>query len=84
MTMISSLGNGLLQKCREKLHTKGHGLPDEFFQFFWHLIGNDLLKLFHDFYDGKTDVSRLNYRVVTLLAKGQGLIKSKCFIRFVC
>ena len=48
------------------------GFPAEFFQFFWNLICNDLLRLFHDFYEGKINISRLNYGVVTLLAKGQG------------
>ena len=48
------------------------GMPIEFFQTFWHLICNDLLSLFQDFYDDMIDISRLNYGVVTLLAKGQG------------
>ena len=42
------------------------GMPIEFFQTFWHLICNDLLSLFQDFYDDMIDISRLNYGVVTL------------------
>jgi len=33
-------------------------------------INYDLMPLFHDFFNGKLDVGRLNYGIITLLPKG--------------
>ena len=45
------------------------GFP-EFFQHFWDLSCDDLMPLFHDFFNGKLDVGILNYGIITLLPKG--------------
>ncbi|CAN6179481.1 unnamed protein product [Urochloa humidicola] len=44
-------------------------IPIEFFQSCWEIIREDILDLFNDFHQGKMDVSRLNYRIITLLPK---------------
>jgi hypothetical protein len=46
------------------------GFPIEFFQKFWDLIYLDLLTLFQDFFDGKLDIKRFNYGIITLILKG--------------
>jgi hypothetical protein len=47
------------------------GFPIEFFQKFWGLIYFDVLTLFQDFFDGKLDIKRFNYVIITLILKGQ-------------
>lgn len=48
----------------------------EFYLIFWRLVSGDFLKIFQDFYDRVIDISRLNYDIVTLTAKGQGADKT--------
>lgn len=61
------------------------GMPIEFYQSFWHLVCNDLFKLFQDFYDGIVDISSLSDGVVTLVAKGQGSYRIHIYIYlFAC
>ena len=60
------------------------GFPIEFFQKFWNLVCTDLIALFEDFFKNKLDISRLNYGIIILIAKGQGLIVYRCIDRFVC
>lgn len=45
------------------------GLSFLFYQKFWNLIKNDLIAIFHDFYKGELDLSRLNFDLVTLIPK---------------
>lgn len=45
------------------------GLPVDFFQNCWDLVKDDIMNLFHDFYQNKLDVKRLNYGIITLLPK---------------
>jgi hypothetical protein len=55
-------------------HNKARG-PDgfsaEFYQVFWEIIKEDLLALFLDFYEERLPLFRLNFGVITLLAKIQ-------------
>jgi hypothetical protein len=55
------------------------GLPIEFYQFFWDIVGPDLLVLFNEFYYGRLDVSRFNYGMLTLLPKNQGADKLQAY-----
>lgn len=53
-------------------HNKAAGpdkIPIEFFQVCWDIIKEDINELFADFHNGKLDVSRLNYGIITLLPK---------------
>ena len=44
-------------------------IPIEFHQTCWDIVKNDIIQLFADFHDGKVDISRINYGVITLLPK---------------
>ena len=46
-------------------------IPIEFYQHCWDIIKEDILELFRDFHEGRLDVSRLNYGIITLLPKTQ-------------
>jgi hypothetical protein len=35
----------------------------------WEIVKDDIMQLFLDFHEGKVDISRLNYGVITLLPK---------------
>jgi hypothetical protein len=45
------------------------GWPIEFFQHCWDIIKGDAMDFFGDFYEGKLDIKRLSYGVITLLPK---------------
>jgi mannosylglycoprotein endo-beta-mannosidase len=44
-------------------------IPIEFYQSCWGIVNDDIIQLFNDFYNKKVDISRLNYRIITLLPK---------------
>lgn len=44
-------------------------IPAEFYQHCWDVVSPELFNLFEWFYEGKLDVQRLNYGVITLLPK---------------
>jgi hypothetical protein len=44
-------------------------IPIEFYQVYWDIVKNDIMQLFADFHDGKVEISRINYGVITLLPK---------------
>lgn len=44
-------------------------IPMEFFQKCWDVVKGGILEMFRDFHQGKLDVSRINYGVITLLPK---------------
>jgi len=44
-------------------------IPAEFFQQCWEIVKQNILELFHDFYVGNLNVSRLNYGIITILPK---------------
>jgi hypothetical protein len=53
----------------ENKATSPDGLTIEFFQVCWHIIKNDMLELFVDFYLGNLDIKIINYGIITLLPK---------------
>jgi hypothetical protein len=56
----------------EMAHNKSagsNGFPIEFYQKIWDLIKHDLKALVDDFQQGKLDIERLNYGVITLVPK---------------
>jgi hypothetical protein len=44
-------------------------IPIEFYQVYWDIVKNDIMQLFADFHDGKVEICRINYGVITLLPK---------------
>lgn len=53
------------------------GLPAEFYQYFWHLLGGYLLHLFNKY--GRIDLTRLNYGLIALITKCPGANMLKMF-----
>jgi mannosylglycoprotein endo-beta-mannosidase len=51
-------------------------MPIEFYQCCWDIVKYDIVHLFNDFHDSKTDISRLNYGIITLLPKIKDALKS--------
>lgn len=52
-------------------------IPIGFFQKCWEIVKEDMMKLFQEFYDGKLDIKRLNYGIITLLHKTKEAHKIK-------
>jgi hypothetical protein len=46
-----------------------NGLSFLFFQTFWEIIKDDLLELFEDWFNGRLDIYRLNFAMITLIPK---------------
>jgi hypothetical protein len=44
-------------------------IPIEFYQVCWKIMKSDIIQLFADFHDGKVNISRINYGIITLLPK---------------
>jgi hypothetical protein len=44
-------------------------IPVEFYKKCWDIIKGDIIEMFNDFHEGRLDVSRINYGVITLLPK---------------
>lgn len=44
-------------------------IPIEFYQACWQIIKPNILQLFDDFHQGRVDISRINYGIITLLPK---------------
>ena len=59
------------------------GFPIEFCQLFWDTIKIDLLALVNDFQQGKLEISRLNYGIITLIPKCKDTTDIKKF-RPIC
>jgi hypothetical protein len=54
----------------EKNKTAGPDkIPIEFYQVCWEIVRDDIMRLFLDFHEGKVDISRINYGVITWLPK---------------
>jgi hypothetical protein len=60
------------------------GIPIEFYQECWDIIKTDLMVVFHDFYDHKIDLDRINYGVITLIPKGDEADRIQKFRSSVC
>jgi hypothetical protein len=45
------------------------GFPIEFYQACWHVIKEDMIELFKDFFLGHMDIKRINYGIISLLPK---------------
>jgi hypothetical protein len=43
--------------------------PIEFYQQCWSFIKEDIMEMFNDFHNGRLDIKRLNYGIITLLPK---------------
>lgn len=44
-----------------------NSIPIEFYQACWKTVKSDIIQLFDDFHQGKVDISRINYGIITLL-----------------
>jgi len=44
-------------------------IPIEFYQTCWHIVKDDIVQLFCDFYEKKIDISQINYDIITYLPK---------------
>jgi hypothetical protein len=55
------------------------GLPFLFFQKFWDVVKNDLVDLFSEFYQGKLDLFRLNFAMLTLIPKVENAVDMRNF-----
>lgn len=61
-------------------------IPIEFFQHCWEFVKKDIMHIFDDFFEGKLDVQRLNYGVITLIpnlsdAKSINQFRPMCLLR---
>jgi hypothetical protein len=44
-------------------------IPVEFYKKYWDIIKGDIIEMIKDLHEGRLDVSRINYGVITLLPK---------------
>jgi mannosylglycoprotein endo-beta-mannosidase len=51
------------------------GFPAEFYQVFWGIIKDDLLRLFSDLHREALDLYSLNFGIITLITKTQNATK---------
>jgi hypothetical protein len=55
------------------------GLSFLFFQTFWEIIKGDLIELFNDWHNGRLDIYRLNFAMITLIPKEDDLKEMRKF-----
>jgi hypothetical protein len=60
---------GALFQMEHNKAARPDAIPIEFFQKCWVIGKKDILEMFNELYEGKLDVSRMNYGVITLLPK---------------
>lgn len=60
---------GAVMEMKTNLAPGPNGFTVTFFQKFWDTIQGELLNMFQDFWEGKLDIKRLNYGVITLVLK---------------
>lgn len=58
---------------------ESYGFSFMFYQNFWGLIKNDLMKLFSAFHEGSLDIFRINFALITLVPKEEGACSMKKF-----
>jgi hypothetical protein len=56
------------------------GLSFLFYQKFWEVVKRDMFNLFKDFHEGRLELFRLNFALVTLVPKVEGAHEMKNFI----
>jgi hypothetical protein len=56
------------------------GLSFLFYQKFWEVVKRDMFNLFKDFHEGRLELFRLNFALVTLVPKVEGADEMKNFI----
>uniref|UniRef100_A0A453NB92 Reverse transcriptase domain-containing protein n=1 Tax=Aegilops tauschii subsp. strangulata TaxID=200361 RepID=A0A453NB92_AEGTS len=59
------------------------GFPAEFYKKCWHIIKDDLMPMFHDFFDGHLELFHLNFGIITLLPKKNEAVRIEQF-RPIC
>ena len=67
----SEIKNALFQMEKNKAAGPDK-IPIEFYQHCWEIIKEDIIELFTDFHEGRLDVSRMNYGIITLLSQSSG------------
>jgi len=67
----SEIKNALFQMEKNKAAGPDK-IPIEFYQHCWEIIKEDIMELFTDFHEGRLDVSRMNYGIITLLSQSSG------------
>ena len=55
------------------------GISFVFYQKFWDLVKGDLVKMFNDFFNGELDLYRLNFAMISLIPKEEGVRNMKKF-----
>ena len=62
-----------IKKAIFKSYSDGAPRPDglsfTFNQKFWHVVKDDLMKLFQSFYEGSLDIFRINFSNITLISE---------------
>jgi hypothetical protein len=56
-----------------------NGLSFLFYHKFWEIVKGDIVRLFDEFYDGKLDLFRLNFAMLTLIPKAKDASEMKLF-----
>jgi hypothetical protein len=72
--------NATLFKMEKNKAADPDGFPIEFYQRSWVFIKRDIMELFNDFYEGKLDIRRINYDIITLIPKTKEAIKIQQYI----
>ena len=60
-----------------------NGFPAEFYKKCWHIIKDDLMPMFHDFFDSHLELFHLNFGTITLLPKKNEAVRIEQF-RPIC
>uniref|UniRef100_A0A453N2N1 Reverse transcriptase domain-containing protein n=1 Tax=Aegilops tauschii subsp. strangulata TaxID=200361 RepID=A0A453N2N1_AEGTS len=59
------------------------GFPAEFYKKCWHIVKDDHMPMFHDFFNGHLQLFHLNFGMITLLPKKEEAIRMEQF-RPIC
>ena len=59
------------------------GFPAEFYKKCWHIIKDDLMPMFQDFFSGHLELFHLNFGLITMLPKKEEAVRIKQF-RPIC
>jgi hypothetical protein len=71
-----------LDQMEENKAARPDKIPIEFYQSYWHIVKDDVVQLFDDFFNQKVNSSRVNYGVITLLPKIKDALKIQQFRLF--